>query len=268
MPPREKRAKPNDPRMIEYRAADIDARSDIEQGNIAGYLSADWVVDSYGTAFAAGAWEKSIRERADKFFLLLQHWPDDAIGKLDNVATDEIGLKHDSTIIDDGDAGTVTLKRLRGGVPFAHSVGFKTLRERPATDNDPLIFSENSPAWARENPDMVYVIEEAKLYEGSVVTFAANDRAIITDIRNDQQLQTLSDTLEALRAGRVTPAHLALIGDLAAVYTRHAAAGAAPAATTAPDATVTEADRRAALSIIATIGGLSKEQLLCAPYGS
>lgn len=263
MPPRDQRTQPNgrSEKQIEFRAADADLKN--EDGVVAGYLSTSWVVDSYGTAFTPDAWDRSVRERGDKLFLLYQHWPDWAIGKLTNVTTDDTGLAHESQIVDDGAEGTVALKRLRAGVPFGHSVGFRTLRERPATEDDPLIFTDSSPGWARENPDMVYVIEEAKLYEGSIVTFAANDTAVITSVRNDQVLAALSDTLEALRDGRLTPAHRALIADLAAAWERHAAAGA-DEATTAPDDAEARDDRDFALEILLADCGLTLEDVTTA----
>lgn len=256
MPPREQRTKAGDARQIEYRAADVETRADA--GSVAGYLSTHWVVDSYGTAMTEETWAKSVRERGDKLFLLYQHWPDAAIGKLANVEIDATGLKHDSAIVDDGAEGTVALKRLRAGVPFGHSVGFRTIRERPATPDDPLIFSENSPEWARKNPEMVYVIEEAKLYEGSLVTFPANDLAVITSVRSDMEIETLTTILEALREGRLTPAHRALIADIAAAWQ------AAPEAHTSPprtDATTRE-DREAALNAYLADIGLTVEDIL------
>jgi HK97 family phage prohead protease len=255
MPRREQRTQPGDTRQIEYRAADADVKD--ADGVVAGYLSANWVVDSYGTAFAPSAWEKSVRERGHKLFLLYQHFPDWAIGKLSNVETDDIGLKHESAIVDDGAEGTVALKRLRAGIPFGHSVGFRTIYERPAKDDDPLIFTENSPKWAVNARDEVWVIEEAKLYEGSVVTFPANDLAIITSVRNDQQMSALAQTLEDLRAGRLTPPQRALIADLAAAWQ------AAPESREGPPRTDDEArkDREAALEHLL---GLSLDDLLSA----
>jgi HK97 family phage prohead protease len=256
MPSREHRTQPGDTRAIEYRAADADLKD--AEGVVAGYLSTFWVVDSYGTAFAPGAYDKSVRERGDKLFLLLQHFPDWAIGKLSNVQADGIGLRHESQIVDDGAEGTVTLKRLRAGIPFGHSVGFRTIYERPAKDDDPLVFTENSPKWAQANRDEVWVIEEAKLYEGSVFTFPANDKAIITSVRNDQSLQSLTQTLEDLRAGRLNPAQRALIADLAAAWQ------AAPELHQQPPRTgaMTREDRHAALAALAQPLGLSLDDLI------
>lgn len=253
---REQRAKAGDPRQIEYRAADADLKD--QEGVVAGYLSTWWVVDSYGTAFAPNAFDKTIRERGDKFFLLYQHNPSAAIGKLTNVATDAIGLKHESKVVDDGAEGTVALKRLKAGVPFGHSHGFRTIYERPAKEDDPLVFTENSPKWAEKYRDEVWVIEEVKLYEGSIVTFPANDLAIITDVRADLEAQTLAQTLEDLRRGRLTDAQRTLVAELAAAWQ------AAPELHQQPPRTgaIARTDREAALRILARQCGMEWEQFV------
>lgn len=258
MPDRTERIKAGDPRRIEYRA--MEARADAEEGVVSGYLSTFWAVDSYGTAVHPNAFDKTVRERGDKLPLLYQHWPDFAIGKLANLETDETGLRHASKIIDDGAEGTTTLKRLRGGVPFAHSFGFRTIRERPATDSDPLILGADLPEWMLRNlPNSVYVIEEVKLYEGSIVTFPANENAIIEAVRSDIGRQALAQTLEDLRAGHLDEAGRALVAEIAAAWQ------AAPEST-APPRTDAEArkDREIALSVLARNAGLTLEQVLCA----
>lgn len=206
-----------DKRGIEYRA--MEARADGDAGSVAGYLSTFWAVDSYGTAVAPGAFAETLKQRGDKLPLLYQHNPDWAIGKLTNLATDGTGLRHDSTVVDDGAEGTVALKRLRAGVPFSHSFGFRTLREREATDADPLILPDDLPEWVRVNlPESVYVIEEVKLYEGSIVTFPANEYAVISEVRADVSAQALACALEDVRSGRLDAAGRALVAEIVAAW--------------------------------------------------
>ena len=250
---RPERTKPGDTRQAEFRA--MDARADAETGTVEGYLSTFWHVDSYGTAMSPSAFTKTVQERGDRLPLLYQHWPDYAIGKLANLEIDEKGLHHKSQIIDDGAEGTVTLKRLRGGVPFAHSFGFRTLRERPATDSDPLILGPDTPAWITKNlPESVYVIEEVKLYEGSIVTFPANEHAIIEAVRADAGAQALAQTLEDLRAGRLDAAGRALIRELVAAWQ------AAPEGDSAPPRTDAKAPRRIDVEIVKARYGHYLEQ--------
>jgi HK97 family phage prohead protease len=216
MPNRNERAS-RDHRQIEYRA--MDARADAETGTVAGYLSTFWFVDTYGTAVHPNAFDTTVKMRGDKLPLLYQHNPDWPIGKLANLAIDSTGLKHESVVIDDGAEGTVALRRLRAGVPFAHSFGFRTLRERPATDADPLVLPDDLPGYIKANlPESVYVIEEVKLYEGSIVTFPANENAVIESVRAEVGAQALAQVLDDLRAGRLDAAGRALVAELVAAW--------------------------------------------------
>jgi HK97 family phage prohead protease len=254
---RTQRAKPGDKRGIEYRA--MDARADGDAGTVAGYLSTFWVVDSYGTAVHPNAFDETLKRRGDKLPLLYQHNPDWAIGKLANLETDETGLRHESAVVDDGAEGTVALKRLRAGVPFAHSFGFRTLRERQATDADPLILGADMPKWISNNlPGSVWVIEEVKLYEGSIVTFPANEQAIITEVRAQEEAQALALVLEDLRAGRLDAAGRALVAEIAAAWRSAAPDGGDPAPRTDDAA---RRDREFALSLWAGSVGLDPAEL-------
>lgn len=242
-------------RRVEFRA--MDARADAASGAVSGYLSTFWVVDSYGTAVAPGAFDETLRARGDKLPLLYQHNPDWAIGKLGNVAVDETGLRHESVIVDDGAEGSVTLRRLRAGVPFAHSFGFRTLRERQATDADPLILGPDAPEWILRNlPGSVYVIEEVKLYEGSVVTFPANQNAVIESVRADQRAQALALALDDLRAGRLSAAERAIVADLAAAH-----ASAAPPVAPARTDEQARKDRLAVVELMALQARVPLESL-------
>lgn len=254
----ERRDKHGHVRFIEYRAQERATTDDA--ASVSGYLSAFWVVDAYGTAFSPSSFDKTLRERGDRLPLLYQHNPDWAVGKLANLSVDATGLRHDSAIIDDGAEGTVLRKRLAGGVPFGHSHGFQTLRERPATDSDPLIILDGTPEWIVRNlPNSVYVIDEVKLYEGSVVTFPANELATIDAVRSDLRAQALTTLLEDLRAGSLDEPGRALVAEIAAAWQ------AAPESRTAPPRTDAEAraDRAAALAFIARQMGTTPETLLC-----
>lgn len=239
----------------------MEARADADAGTVEGYLSTFWHVDSYATAMHPSAFTKTVQERGDRMPLLYQHNPDWAIGKLANLEIDETGLRHKSQVIDDGAEGSVTLKRLRAGVPYAHSFGFRTLRERHATDSDPLILGPDVPEWVTRNlPASVYVIEEVKLYEGSIVTFPANENAIIEAVRADVGAQRLAQVLEDLRADRLDAASRALIAQIVAAYQSAAPERSAPPRTDEE----TRRDRELALKTLAAVRGLTLEQLICA----
>lgn len=259
------RALPKDDRLIEVRdrngrtrwieARAIDGRADPESGGFSGYASTFWRIDSYFTAVAPAAFNKTLSERRDKVPVLYQHNPDWNIGVPTQIDVDAKGLYHDSTITDDGAEGTVALKRLRGGNRFGQSFGFKTLRERPATDADPLIVPDDLPEWIKANlPSSVYVIEEVKLYEFSLVTFPANEDAVVTAVRGGPQAGALAQTLEDLRAGRLDPASRALIRELVAAWQ------AAPDGRESEPRTDAKAPRRIDLDLVVARYGHYLEQ--------
>ena len=124
-----------------------------------GYSSTFWAVDSYYTAMAPGAFQRSLSERGDRIPILYNHWPDINIGIPDVQAEDETGLKLEAQIFDDGDEGTKLMRRLRAGARYGFSFGFQTLNDRAATEEDPLDFTQ-MPAVNRSE---VRVITEVKL---------------------------------------------------------------------------------------------------------
>jgi hypothetical protein len=83
------------------------------------------------------------------------------------------------------DCGRPTPCRRRG-------FGFETVRKRaydPKVDKDHLTFTCN-PETYRKNREWIKVIEEIRLWESSIVTFPANDAAMIDALR---QLNALAD---------------------------------------------------------------------------
>ncbi len=236
MPDRTERTKSGDARKIEFRGFGIRAG---DGAGFSGYASTSWHVDSYATTFAPGAWTKTLQEQRDKVLVLWQHDPYQPIGRPTEMAEDAVGLKVDARISEATSIGRDAMALLRDDVPLGLSVGFRTYRERQATDADPLILGPDVPEWVTRNlPGSVYVIEEARLYEFSVVSFPANLHAEIDAVRSNERMQSLAQTLEALRAGRLDDASRALIAEIAAAWQ------AAPDSLTAAPRTDAKARRR------------------------
>lgn len=187
-------------REIEKRST-LDVRLNEHVDGFSGYASTFWVADSYGTAMAPGSFKKSIRERGEKIPVLWNHNSDHAVGKHLSIKEDKKGLSVDIGIADDGDAGSVLLKRLRFGVPLGMSFGFQRIKSRSGTDDDPIDLSQ-LPAGVKKSEIEVYT--ENAYWESSAVTFPANTSASIDTIRSDQDIESLaalSQTLEDLRSG-------------------------------------------------------------------
>jgi HK97 family phage prohead protease len=217
---------------IEYRTiADVQLRADDGVPGFSGYASTWWSADSYHTAMAPKAFRKSISERGDRVPVLAQHDPTKPIGRHRSLKEDKTGLLVDVELVDDGADGTVTLKRLRGGVPLAMSFGFQTIKDRAAEDDDPLDLSQ-LPKGIKAGD--IRVITEVKLWETSVVTFPANEAATITAVREQILTEHLSTLIESMRAGTLTDEQAAQIEALVTEWPQHRA-GAGPAPTSLAD---------------------------------
>lgn len=209
--------------QIEYRAAAVDA--DPERGGFDGYAATFNTVDTYGTAFARGAFRKTLRERGDRIPVLYQHNPDWQIGVPTALKEDERGLSHSVQLFEDGGTtvgtGEVALRQLRQGARFGMSFGFTTLNDRAARSSDALDLSQQPEL----RPEDVRVITEVKLWEISLVTFPANEAAALTGVRAEQEAATVAGLIEAIRAGALTDEQAALMEQVLAAWSERTAAG-------------------------------------------
>lgn len=221
-----------------------------EPGGFDGYASTAWHVDSYGTAFAPGAWRKTLNERRNRVVVLWQHHPQNPIGYPVALEEDTYGLRAKARIVEETSLGREAMALLRAGVPMGLSVGFRTIRERPAQPTDPLIL-DHAPEAIRQDPSKAFVITEAALYEFSVVTFPANEAAAVDAVREADmahrhagRLASLADLLVDLRAGRLRPEEEPMLAEFVAAWNDRAP-GAAPqepqTEESAPSAPLTDA---------------------------
>ena len=227
-----------EPSAIEYRAA---AAVDPTPDGYAGYAATFFTVDSYATAFARGAFRKTLRERRDRVRVLWQHDPDHGtIGRHLTLKEDRTGLFVDVALIDDGDKGTRALKQLRGDGGLGLSFGFQTRADRAVSDDDALDLSQ-LPGATRGD---VRVITDVALWETSVVTFPANELAVVTAVRERAAAVDPLAVLAEIRAA-ITSATLdeTLCDAVAGLTADWLAAFAAPASHLAPPA-APERDRR------------------------
>lgn len=225
---------------IEYRSIGPEAlRADVEAGGFSGHAATFRTVDSYGTAFAPGAFRKTLRERGATIPVLYQHNPDWQIGVPDGLREDERGLATDVRLFEDGGTtvgtGSVALAQLRQGARFGMSFGFNTIADRAAKTSDGLDLSQTPDL----QPADVRVITEVRLWEVSLVTFPANEQAQLTAVRAVEEAATLAGLIEAIRAGLLTDEQTALMGELLAAWRMQEAAGpdsgdAAPPTAEAP----------------------------------
>jgi hypothetical protein len=243
-------------RELQFRTS-FDFRATPDVDGFEGYASTWWTVDSYGTAFAPGAFRKTIKERKERIPVLWNHNPDAPIGRHLDLREDKHGLYANIGIADDGAEGSVLLKRLRFGVPLGMSFGFRTVKDRSATDDDQFDLSQMPNLKAGD----VRVITETAYWESSPVTFPANDAATISAVRSDREIDALSSLLDALTSGTLDTDQRALVAQIVAAWGD--GAGAGPDHSTPAEAQPTDDDRRAALGLLLAGSGLSLETMLC-----
>lgn len=173
-------------------SADVDAQT----GKFSGYGAVFGNVDAYGDVIAAGAFRSSLKEWQAKGKyppMLLQH---DAGGMLSNgsdgipigvwthMEEDGVGLKVEGRLINlDTDLGKRVHGAMKEGVLDGLSIGFRAKK-----------FSNRTKP---EEPRRT--LEEIDLVEVSVVTFPANGKARLKDVKSDLSATEIRDLEASLR---------------------------------------------------------------------
>lgn len=147
-----------------FKGFTIKAQSvDVEQRIVEGYAST-WDLDQVDDMIHPGAFAKTIAERGAKVKLLRDH--EDPIGKPIEMREDEKGL-YVRARISNTPLGEETLQLAKDGVIDSFSIGFSIPEGKYEIDE----------AGVRH-------IYEVKLFEFSLVTFPANELAVLTAVKN------------------------------------------------------------------------------------
>lgn len=150
---------------LERATFNVEQRADgTKIGRLIGYLSVFGNKDAYGTVMVQGAFTKTLAEK-DTFPLLADHDASAVIGKF-TAKQDEFGLLIDAELLLDIPRAYEKWVALKAGAINGLSVGFNCVKEE----------------W-----DAVLGVTrllEVRLWEGSVVTFPANDLALVEELRS------------------------------------------------------------------------------------
>lgn len=140
---------------------------DVDSSNriVTGYLSNFGNIDLDDDIMQKGAFSKSLMERKNNIFFLNQHNWNQPLSKFAVLQEDEKGLYFESNPLPNTTYADDVLKLYDAGVLDQHSIGFQTIVSE---------FDQKSS---------IRTIKEVKLYEGSVVTMAANPSAIFTGVK-------------------------------------------------------------------------------------
>jgi hypothetical protein len=147
---------------------------DMDRRIIEGYYSIFDFKDSDGDVMLKGCYEKTLKENGpngkNRIMHLYQHDPLQVLGKPMTLMEDEKGL-YFRTMISDTELGNDVLKLYRDGILTEHSVGINFIQREYDSQEDS------------------YLVKEVKMWEGSTVTWGANEMAIGGMVKGSQKDQ-------------------------------------------------------------------------------
>tara|TARA_Y100001951_G_scaffold1819_1_gene1268 strand:+ start:2768 stop:3427 length:660 start_codon:yes stop_codon:yes gene_type:complete len=161
--------------------------ADEKAGVIKGYASVFDNKDSDNDIIRKGSYRKTISENGQRVKYLYQHDMDKPLGKMSMLEEDDKGLIFESKIAKTT-LGKDVIELIKSGVITENSVGILPIQ--------------------KEMVDGVRNITEVKLYEISAVTLAANDQAVIMDVKGnydkDKILSRYDNMAKLIRKGNIS----------------------------------------------------------------
>lgn len=168
---------------------------DIKNGIITGYFAIFDNVDSDDDIFIPGSFRKTIRERgpkgADRIMHLLQHDTWRPLSKPQVLKEDKRGVYFESKVSGTS-YGKDTVQLYADGVYTEHSVGFVTIKKEQEEDKPTKIL-------------------EVKLWEGSTVTWGANQEALFQGFKENEVISKIDILTKALKNGNYMDNTFALL---------------------------------------------------------
>ncbi len=137
-----------------------------ENGVFSGYASVFGVVDSQNDVIMQGAFARSLKRRAGEVKLLWQHQVDEPIGVFTVIREDSHGLYVEGRLLLDLQRGKEAYSLLKNGAINGLSIGYSVV--------DVGYNAENN----------IRLIKEVELWEVSLVTFPANEAAVVMGVKN------------------------------------------------------------------------------------
>ncbi|MCX4186762.1 HK97 family phage prohead protease [Methylophaga sp. OBS4] len=155
---------------MKHKSFPLEIKELDQQGEFSGYLSVFGNVDSYREVVMPGAFTESLGNWATKGRLppiLWQHRPDSPIGPFTEMKEDDTGLYVEGRLL----IGTVQKAKeayelLKEKVISGMSIGFETIGEE----------------WDKDN--RLRRLTKLNLWEGSIVTFPANEAAQVDAVKS------------------------------------------------------------------------------------
>ena len=179
---------------IIYKSSPIGELQDIDDktGIVKGYGSIFGNIDSDGDIITKGAYTKTISENGNRVKYLYQHQMDKLLGKMVNLYEDEKGLMFEAEI-PKTQLGKDVLELMKAGVITENSVGILPMQKEGCPDGMENCYRK---------------LTEVKLYEISAVTLAANDEAMILDVKGnfdkEKVLGRYDNLVKLIRKGSIS----------------------------------------------------------------
>ena len=179
---------------IIYKSSPIGELQDIDDktGIVKGYGSIFGNIDSDGDIITKGAYTKTISENGNRVKYLYQHQMDKPLGKMINLYEDEKGLMFEAEI-PKTQLGKDVLELMKAGVITENSVGILPMQKEGCPDGMENCYRK---------------LTEVKLYEISAVTLAANDEAMILDVKGnfdkEKVLGRYDNLVKLIRKGSIS----------------------------------------------------------------
>jgi HK97 family phage prohead protease len=177
-----------------YKGGGIVTDVDVKTRTIKGYYSVFGNKDSDGQVIDNGAYTKTIAEWGPKgknrIMHLWMHEIKQVLAKPCELDEDDNGLRFVSCFPDEEKQTTLqsdVIKLYDQGIITEHSVGFQTIKNRMQDDTEHLT--------------------EVRLWEGSTVTWGANDLAKVTELKSEMKPELISRMdrlIKAIRDGKFT----------------------------------------------------------------
>lgn len=165
--------------MMLYKASPMGELLDADDksGIVKGYGSVFGNKDSDGDIITKGAYTKTIKENGDRVRYLYQHNMDWPLGKMLSLYEDEKGLVFEAEIPQTR-LGKDVMQLIKAGVVTENSVGILPINKAIVNG--------------------VREIREVKLFEISAVTLAANDQALILDVKGNMDVEKIANKYDNL----------------------------------------------------------------------
>jgi len=164
---------------MEFKSAPIDVEDiDEANGTIKGYGSVFGNIDSDEDIILKGAYAKTLSENKSRIKYVWQHRIDKLLGSFTELYEDDKGLAFVASI-PPTQLGKDALILMKNGVLNENSVGISVIK-------------------SDYNGDGIRLIREAKLWEISAVTLAANPLAMITDAKGNVDTDAIVKRYDSL----------------------------------------------------------------------